>query len=339
MNKPSAARNPSSPKAGVHTVLGQVDPLLLGHCQMHEHLFVQHGPAALQNSDLCLDSFPKTVQEMLVYRAAGGQALVDAQPVGSGRMATALCEASRESGVHVVASTGFHRPLFYPDGHWLFTTPVDRLQALFLQELMEGMFDDGMTAWPRVQASTNPETGSLPTAGIIKVAAGPDGLPKTEEASVPFLAAARAAASSGAPVLIHTEGGLHGASLVRFFCEQDIPANRVIVSHLDKRPDNGKAIRDVLDLGAWVCLDTLLRPRYVSEEREMKLIAELVQAGYLDRLTLGLDVTRARMRSYGGATGLDDLLMQVVPALLRYGLEAEAILAMTRTNPARALSW
>ena len=333
------ARNPSSPKALVHTVLGQVDPLLLGHCQMHEHLFVQQGPAALQNPDLCLDSVPKTVQELLVYRAAGGRALVDAQPVGSGRMATALCEASRNSGVHVIASTGFHRPLFYPAGHWLFTTPVERLQALFIQELTEGLFDDGMTAWPRAQALSNPETGSLPTAGIIKVAAGPEGLSGTEESRTPFLAAARVAASSGAPVLIHTEEGLHGPTLVRFFCEQGVSANRVIVSHLDKRSDNGEAIREVLALGAWVCLDTLLRPRYVSEAREMILVADLIQAGYLNQLTLGLDVTRARMRSYGGAIGLDDLLMQVVPAFLRHGLEAEAILAMTRTNPARALSW
>ena len=335
----SGTGGPTSPKTVVHTVLGPVDPDALGHCQMHEHLFVASEPAKQHNPDLWLDCPTKTLQELLVYRAAGGQALVDAQPVGGGRMATALCRVSRESGVHVVASTGFHRPLFYPSRHWLFTGSVERLRQLFVAELTEAMFEDGMTDWPRERAERNPETGTHPTAGIIKVAAGPEGLPGTDDGRMPFLAAARAAVDTDAPILIHTEGGRHGTSLVHFFCEQGVPANRVVLSHLDKRPDNGQAIRDVLALGAWVCLDTLLRPHVVSEEEEMRLIADLVQSGHVDRLTLGLDVTRARMRSYGGPMGLDDLRMRVLPALLRQGVGAEALDTMTRINPAKALSW
>ncbi|MFR1989782.1 MAG: hypothetical protein ACLS3C_06875 [Oscillospiraceae bacterium] len=49
------------------------------------------------------------MQELLDYRAAGGSTIVDAQPVGCNRMTKELVQLSRDSGVQIVASTGFTR--------------------------------------------------------------------------------------------------------------------------------------------------------------------------------------------------------------------------------------
>jgi phosphotriesterase-related protein len=180
---------------------------------------------------------------------------------------------------------------------------------------------------------------AAPRAGILKVAAGPEGLRESKAIGRLFLAAAGAAAQTRAPVLIHTEEGRQGEALAAFFLEHGVAASQLIFSHLDKKPDNAREMLSVLSMGAWVCLDTILRPHAVSDDAEIALIHTLLEAGYRDRLLMGLDVTRARMRSYGGSVGLADLRRVFLPLLRGQGIGDETIVAMTVANPARALAW
>ncbi len=336
----------------VQTVRGPIQPEQLGFCQAHEHLFVCSETAAARNPDLLLDSYADTLRELVAYRAAGGAALVDAQPVGSGRRGAWLARVSRESGVHVIAATGFHRPLFYPADHWVFHAPLAQLQGLFVRELRESMVRDDPRQVPEIPlAGTEPagletvdaQAGrgerAAPRAGMLKVAAGPEGLRESTAIGRLFLAAAGAAAQTRAPVLIHTEEGRQGEALAAFFLEHGVAASQLIFSHLDKKPDNAREMLSVLSMGAWVCLDTILRPHVVSDDAEIALIRTLIEAGCRDRLLMGLDVTRARMRSYGGSVGLADLRRVFLPLLRGQGIGDETIVAMTVANPARALAW
>ena len=81
------------------TVTGAVAPGNLSHCHSHEHLWIDDGPSAKCDPNLRIDDFGLTLQELRTFRAAGGSAIVDAQPVGCGRDAQRLHEA----GVPVVA--------------------------------------------------------------------------------------------------------------------------------------------------------------------------------------------------------------------------------------------
>ena len=308
------------------TVLGPLDPARLGACQAHEHLFVREGPATRRVPELLLDRYDATLEELRSYRAAGGEALVDAQPVGSGRMAELQVRASRESGVSVVAVTGFHRPFFYEPDHWIHEAPLDHLVRLFCEELRNGMFLDGEAAWPVRQGTTR--------AGLIKTAAGPEGL--TGRWRTLFEAAALASRETGAPVMVHTEGGQGGPEIVRFFMERGVPADWLILCHLDRISGNADQLCDIASTGAWLGLDTIGRFKYHDDAVEAALIGRLLEAGHGGRILLGLDTTRARMRAYGGSIGLDYLWTQFLPFLRQCGIGDAAVRRMLFDNPARA---
>ena len=125
----------------VQTVLGPVDAGSLGHFQPHEHLIVRQTPAAEKNPALLIDDEEKSLLEVCDYLRAGGGAVADAQPGGAGRDAAALMRLSEKSGVHIVAVTGYHRPMFYPPGHGIFSEDGALLRERFLMELTVGIGD------------------------------------------------------------------------------------------------------------------------------------------------------------------------------------------------------
>ena len=312
----------------VRTVLGACLPGALGTCQAHEHLFLRAGAASQMNGDLLLDDYGKTLQELQSYRSAGGCSLVDAQPAGCGRMAQWLERVSRDSGIAVIASTGFHRPFMYAANHWIHTASVDKLSELFLRELEDGMFQDGDDNWPERQG--------LARAGIIKTAAGPEGISGRWETL--FEAAAEAARKTGAPVLCHTEGGKGGLEILRFFTARGVLPSQLILCHLDRIPENAAHMAEIADAGAWLELDTIGRAKYHSDEAEVDMIRELHELGHAGRILLGLDTTRARMRSYGGGIGLDYIHRQFFPLLRQNGFQEPELQRMLVGNPSRALA-
>ena len=117
----------------VMTVTGEIRADQLGFCQCHEHIMLRPGVPSELNPALRADEVEKSVQEVESYRRGGGDSLVDAQPVGCGRMPEQLRQVARRTGVHLIASTGFHLRRFYPAKFELaaitvdmgFDTPVD----------------------------------------------------------------------------------------------------------------------------------------------------------------------------------------------------------------------
>ena len=91
----------------------------------------------------------KSLEEAKRFHLAGGQSFIEAQPCGANRMALELRSLSEDSGVHIIASTGFHKLCFYPKEHWIRTLPPSDLEELFVRELTEGMFVDADQGMPQ----------------------------------------------------------------------------------------------------------------------------------------------------------------------------------------------
>ena len=305
----------------VQTVSGPVPLSALGHCQMHEHLFVRDTPAARGNPALRIDDREKSALEARDYFRAGGRSLVDAQPGGAGRDAAALFEISRASGIHIVTVTGYHRPMFYPPD-FLFEQEGDALAERFLMELSVGVQDGG---------------ARLPIrAGAVKAALGPDG-PAGRD-GVLLRAAARAAASGDVPLILHTEAGAGAAEAVKLCERAGLDPSRVLVCHADRQASDFRAHEEIAKTGAFLEYDTISRFRYHGDGEEARLILHMLEKGYRDRLLLSLDTTAARLLSYGGEIGLTYLIDSFLPMLWEHGVSRSDIGAITRENPVRVFA-
>lgn len=310
----------------IMTVDGPVRDTQFGFCHSHEHLFIAEGQSAKVNPALRIDSFSKTLAELELYRKAGGRSIVDAQPVGCGRMADLLVRASRESEVRIVAATGFHKLTFYPSDHWIHSFSADQLAQLFQTELENGMYLDGDSSIPSQRIPALP--------GVIKTASDLEGItPKYRKL---FEAAAWAARQTGTPILSHTEMGKAALDQIRLFLDYGLPAESIIICHLDRTLMDLDYQLRVAASGVYLEFDTIGRFKYHSDEKEVDFIVKLVERGYEDRILLGLDVTRERMKNYGGNLGLDYIAVSFLPMLKKAGLPDEVIAKFTIHNPAQA---
>ena len=307
----------------IRTVLGNIPGSTLGHAQCHEHLFVARTPACLAAPALLMDDTRLSINELLTYRAAGGGSVVDAQPPFAGRMSSSLLQASLSTGVHIIAVTGFHKRMFYQEDCPLFAMDLDELQDLFVGEITEGMLDDSLT------------TRLFAKAGLVKIAfddAVPGGL-NLMWTDAAILAAKR----TGASILVHTENGSDVGALIDRVLQAGIPAQKLIICHMDRTCPDPVLHKAVLETGAYLNYDSIHRYQYISMEQELRLICEMLHAGFASQLLLSLDTTAARLAQYGGEIGLDYILTTFEDTLCAAGVDKSDIQRMTVQNPAAAL--
>lgn len=312
----------------ITTVTGPIASEEIGFCHSHEHLFLKKGPGAEIDSSLLIDDFDKTIEELNLVKAAGATTIVDAQPIGSGRHSQWLMAASQQTGVQVVASTGFHKLMFYPENHWIRSADADTLTELFIDELENGMYADGEEAWPVEQIAAR--------AGIIKTAADLEGVGGLYYGL--FKAASQAAIATGTPIMSHTELGYGALDQIKLFTDYGVAPKQLIICHLDRKMDNVDYMLHVASTGVYLELDTIGRFKYHSDEEEIELINKLIEAGYENQILLGMDTTRKRLKSYGGELGLDYLIKSFLPKLEDCGVSKTLIRKFMHENPANAFS-
>jgi phosphotriesterase-related protein len=312
----------------IMTVTGKIQNTNPGHCQVHEHVFVADNPAVSKNPALLIDEIDKSEAELIRYYKAGGRMIGDAQPLGAGRSITSLERLSLATNVKIVASTGFHMPMFYPADHYIFTTEEDRLKELFLKELTEGCYADGAIEWPVQQTEIK--------AGMVKAAIGNESI--TGAVRVRLAAAGAAAAAAGVPLMLHTDQGLHAIEAIKLLEEKGLAPDRILLCHADRQTDDFAIHFEIARTGVWLEFDTIGRFRYHDDESEIRLVKTLLDNGHINRLLLSMDPTRERLKTYGGSVGMDYIIETFIPALISAGVGKAEIRQITVDNPATALS-
>ncbi|MHB8064719.1 MAG: phosphotriesterase family protein [Ruminiclostridium sp.] len=312
----------------ITTVQGIIQSSSLGFCHSHEHLFLSDGQSAKVHPALRLDDFDKTVEELNLYKEIGGISVVDAQPVGCGRIAKYQLEASNKTGINIIASTGFHKLIFYPEGHWIHSINEDALADIFINELSSGMYTNADYELPSQRISALP--------GVIKTASDINGVDSHYKRL--FSATAEASTHTGTPIMSHTEMGKGALEQIKLFDDYAVPIDSIIICHLDRTVKDISYHLEVAQTGVYMEFDTIGRFKYHSDEDEAEFISKMVDRGYEDKILIGLDTTRERMKSYGGDLGLDYIKTTFIPLLKSYGLTDEIIKKFVINNPAKAFS-
>jgi len=302
------------------TVTGPIGVEALGVVDCHEHLAAPARRRALaQACDLDLGEPVRIAGDLAAFAAAGGGAVVEMTTVDYGRDLAALAWLARETGVGIIAPTGFntgHYGRAFAEGR-----AVAELSAAQVADVVAG--DDGVRC------------------GVVKFGTSLNTIEPCEEAMA--LAAARTHLETGVPISTHTEAGTMALEQLDLLERAGVDPAAVIVGHLDRNPDLGLH-RRVIRRGAFVAYDQLPKRKYATADAAIANVVALAREGRHEQVLLGGDLSRrSYFRGWGG-----DLHLDVVPgafrarlgaALADAALDADAVLAdLYVHNPARAFA-
>lgn len=301
------------------TVLGDVPIADMGYTMAHEHIFTHpQGHGSKNEEDHLLDDFDKGVQMLREYKEIGGGTIVEATPKTWGRNPQGMVDASRMSGVHVMACTGYicqehgMEPNITDRG-------VDKIAEEFITDLTVGMGDSGAKA------------------GWIKV--GTAYLHVTPGEDMVIRAAVHAAQQTGAPISTHTTGGTMGIEQLEIAASEGFDLTRMTIAHVDRNPDLWYH-RKMLETGASLIYDGPGKAKYYPDSIRVDLLRQLIKDGFEDQLMICNDMGRRSHHTvYGFGPGWQWIKERFIPRLLEEGFTEEQIHKFMYTNPAKQYHW
>ena len=293
----------------------------LGITDAHNHVWIEAIPGVRDGIPV-LNQYDLILRELVEYRENGGGTILDCQPGGCGRDGNKLLQLSKDSGVNLVACTGFHRSNYYPPGYWLWQASADQVCDAIVSELEHGL-------------SETVGSPAAVKAGFIKVA-----LEETwADCPLPALeGAAAAAVRTRAMLEIHTEEGSLAEKACIYFLDRKVLPQQLVLCHMDKRPvfSLHKALAD---LGVLLEYDTFYRPKYNPEANLWPLIDRMVGEGLSNCIALATDMADAALYHHIGAgPGLSSLPGEIQRRLTAGGYPEIARKQMLGENIARRLA-
>ncbi|MEF8868421.1 MAG: hypothetical protein V5A85_07880 [Haloarculaceae archaeon] len=363
----------SSDAGSVVTVEGRVDPSDLGVTLPHEHTFIDlteawfdlpdsavdrriaREPVTLENlrhirreplnnrDNGRLESVEEAVEELRLFRNAGGDAVVDVTPKNTGGDPERVRQVARATGLRVVHGTSFYTQGAHPER--VAEASVDDLTDEFVSDVRDGIDDTDVRAGM---------VGELGVSNRIM----------DDEERV-LRAGARAALRTGAPVNVHPPGRRPTAhqdytyptsqwalDILDIFEEEGLPADRVVMSHMDRtrfelEPESLDYQRRVADRGAYLEYDLwgteLFQEKYhngwPSDPERVDAVIELADDGYLENLLFSHDICMKVQRTRYGGFGYGHLLENVRSMLEHHGIEREEFDTVVEANPRRMLTF
>ena len=336
----------------VNSVLGELSRDELGITTPHEHIFIDisaffeerklwdiedpvtepvkmehlgqlnRDPYALKDN-LSMEDYETQKREILRFKRAGGQTMVDATMPGIGRDPEALARISRETGLNVIMGTGYYVSSTHPE----------KLSSMTEEEIAEEMVRELTVGVDGVKA------GVIGEIGISE-------LFNDAERRV-LRAAAIAHKKTGAGVLVHinpwTTNGLESCDIL---LSAGVAPERIAISHIDVE-DREDYVLAMLKQGVYVEFDNFGKEYFVEKDarhdgygcfvrdtERIEFMKKLIAMGYVDQLLVSCDVClKTCLRTYGG-WGYDHVLLNVVPMMKEFGISDEDIDKMLRKNPA-----
>lgn len=281
----------------IRTVLGDILPEQAGITYAHEHLVIEESFPTKGNPDFLLNDIDKIASELSEVYRVGGRTMVDTMPANAGRNVLKLAEVSRRTGIQIIAPTGIHLEIYYPENHWRYQYTEDQLTRLFVADVVKGV-DAHDYHGPLVERTPH-------KAGMVKLATGDE--PFTPHQEMIFRAVVNTHLETGVPILTHTNAGRHALAQAEFFDKLGADLSHVVISHVDRCGEVAYH-RALLQTGVRVEFDSAFRWKAGQENQTYRLL-EILLPEFPDQIMAGMDAARhTYWKSYGGAPGLTYLL-------------------------------
>ncbi|MEO8540920.1 MAG: phosphotriesterase, partial [bacterium] len=129
----------------IQSSTGPIDTNDLGFTLMHEHVRVGWGAMYQQYPEMFdrEHELDRAVTRLKAAKEAGITSIVDLTPIDLGRDVTLIAEASRRSGVNIIAATG----IYYTEHPFHFQLRDDKEMAdHFIRDITQGVSTTGIRA-------------------------------------------------------------------------------------------------------------------------------------------------------------------------------------------------
>ena len=252
----------------IQTVTGAVSKTDFGRVLMHEHVSCSSPSFVRTFKDAWLDksALVKLAAETLreTKQAYGLGMMVDGTPIDLGRDAALLKATSEQSGIPIVASTGF----YYLQSIEFLNNSVDALASRLIDECKNGI--EGTDVMP----------------GILKCATGDVGITPDNQKKLAVMAAVQGA--TGLPLYVHCE---HRDDIVEkqlaILTQAGASVEKIIIGHTSIRPD-ADYLEEILKHGCYICMDQC----HCYDKRLGEIasaLATLCQRGYTKQILISND--------------------------------------------------
>lgn len=344
----------------VETVTGKISGSEMGVTLPHEHIFLdmrsiwsnpitagemdlvdalvspeimgrlRHNPGVCKDN-LVLDDPEMAAKELLLFKAFGGKAVVDATTRGLltapvfGRPVQ-LRDLSKKTGLNIIAGTGYYTAATHPPE--VTASSVDDLAREMIRDIQVGL------------EGTDVKAGMIGELGV--------SYPIAENERKVLRSAAQAQVSTGVAVSVHLPWrGRNTLKIIDLLESCRVDPGKIIICHMDDVEGvTFKHHRAVAERGVYLSFDCFGQEDYVEADNfvhprdteRIVAVKRLIDAGYVDNLLLSQDVClKTYTRSYGGY-GYDHIQRTVVPMLGKIGVTEAEIHRMVRENPQRVLA-
>lgn len=341
------------------TVTGDISSQRLGTVAPHEHIFIdmkvffqepeeigakifsegyvtieklgvlKRNPFAVLDNLQIMDEKTQR-EEIMCFKQAGGNTVVDVSTVGLGRDPFLLRKMASETGLNIIAGAGF-----YVEGAQSKETlslTEKEMEEQIVREIEEEIGHSGVRA------------GVIGEIGVSHI------MFPFEKKSL--RAACRAQTRTGAPLMVHINPwSTQGLQAMEIIEEHKIPAGKVVICHSDVENKEDYIFR-LLDKGVFLEFDNFgkemntdrwdCRPgsgRFSSDWDRVFLLKKIIEKGYAGQLLFSCDIClKTLLHAYGG-WGYDHVITHILPMLDEVGVSKEEIEKIMVKNPAKWLDF
>lgn len=346
------------------TVLGPVDPKTIGPTVTHEHIFIarslptmpfarpaatelelQLQPVTLENLSAVrnftvaaltrdypynfydLTDFDDAVAEVREFKRWGGDTIVDVSNIGLGRDPQALVRVANATGLKIVMGSGYYAKNFHPPD--MDRRTVEELTGTIVHDVTKGA------------EGTDIRSGIIGEVGV-------SGNPLTPNEIKSVRASARASRATGAAITFHVGGFMEEKfTVMDLLVEEGADLSRAVFGHSNWVADDLPFMKRMLARGVYIQFDTLGYTEALTRSRlgrpddwEVAMaIAELIKAGYGDRIVISQDVCTKMQLKKNGGRGYSYILQFFLPELRRLGVTEDQVQRIMVENPRRILTF
>ena len=288
---------------------------------------LSRNPYAVKDN-LILNDVKVAEEEILRFKKAGGDTIVDATNIGLGRDSEVLRDISRSTGLNIIAGCGYHTYDTHPKD--MDNKTVEDITNEMLTDIKEGINGTGIRAGVIGEIGTSEEI-------------------HPNEKKV-LVSSAKVQVETGVAIIIHTyPWGKRGLEVLDILSKSGAKLSKVCIGHLDVEIDL-EYCKEIIKSGAYVEFDDFGKEYFIDKRyrgfaggvfardiERVRAVKELIDLGYLSNILITCDVClKTLLHRYGG-WGYDHILTNIVPMMREEGITEKQIDILLKENPRRFL--